>query len=89
MNDLKTGLNNPETYLLTHNRPNTYMVLIFTDIKKAQIYKMPYRDSPHHEMEIVMSFDYLHVFGPDENNKDGIFLFEYEKKLCSCGRKII
>ena len=25
-----------------------------------------------------MSFDYLHVFGPDENNKDGYFLFEIE-----------
>ena len=23
-----------------------------------------------------MSFDYLHVFGPDKNNKDGDFLFE-------------
>ena len=40
MNDLKTpGLNNPETYVLTHNRFNTYIVLIFTDLKKAQIYK--------------------------------------------------
>ena len=56
------------------------MVLFFTDLKKAQIYKMPYRDSPHHEIEIVMSFDYLHVFGPDENNKDGNFLFEIENK---------
>ena len=27
-----------------------------------------------------MSFDYLHVFGPDENNKDGNFLFEIEDK---------
>ena len=39
------GLNNPETYVLTHNRFNTYMVLIFTDLKKAQVYKIPYRDS--------------------------------------------
>ena len=30
MNDLKTpGLNNPETYVLTHNRFNTYLVLSF------------------------------------------------------------
>ena len=56
------------------------MVLLFTDLKKAQIYKMPYRDSPHHEIETIMSFDYLHVFGPDENNKDGNFLFEIENK---------
>ena len=27
-----------------------------------------------------MSFDYLHVFGPDENNKDGNFLIEIEDK---------
>ena len=41
MNDLKTrGLNHPETYVLTHNRFNTYMVLIFSDLKKAQIYKI-------------------------------------------------
>ena len=81
MNDLKTpGLNNPETYVLTHNRFNTYIVLIFTDLKKAQIYKMLYRNSPHQEIEKVMDFDYLHLFGPDENNKDGNFLFEIEKR---------
>ena len=81
MNDLKTpGLNNPETYLLTHNRFNTYIVLIFTDLKKAQIYKMPYRNGPHQEIEKVMCLDYLHLFGPDENNKDGNFLFEIEKR---------
>ena len=54
------GLSNPETYVLTHNRFNTYIVLLFTDLNKSQIYKMPYRDSPHHENEILMSFDYLH-----------------------------
>ena len=76
MNELKTlGLNNPETYVLTHNRFNTYMVLNFSDLKQAQIYKIPYRNS-HQEIEKVMSFDYLHIFGPDENNKDGSFLFE-------------
>ena len=81
MNDLTSpGLNNPETYVLTHNRINTYIVLIFTDLKKAQIYKMPYRNSPHQEIEKVMGFDYLHLFGPNENNKDGNFLFEIEKR---------
>ena len=50
MNDLKTpGLNNPETYVLSHNRINTFIVLIFTDLKKAQIYKMSYRNRPHQE----------------------------------------
>ena len=54
VHDIKTpGLSNPETYVLTHNRFNTYLVLIVSDLCKTQIYKMPYRDSPHHEIEIV------------------------------------
>ena len=90
MNDLKTpGLNNPETYVLTHNRFITYIVLIFTDLKKAQIYKMLYRNSPHQEIVKVMSFDYLHLFGPDEDNKDGNFLFEIEdKKFVHVGKSV-
>ena len=52
----------------------------FGDLKKAQIYKIPYRNSPHQEIETFMSFDYLLVFGPDEYNKDGNFLFEIEDK---------
>ena len=33
MNDIKTpGLNNPETYVLTHNRFKNYMVVVFTDL---------------------------------------------------------
>ena len=80
---------NPETYVLTHNRFNTYMVLVFSDLKKAQIYKIPYRNSPHQENEIVMSFDYQHVFGPDENNKDGNFLFEIgDKSYIHVGEKL-
>ena len=78
--DKTPGLNNPETYVLTHNRFNNYMVLIFSDLKKAQIHKIPHRNIPHQEIEVVMSFDYLHVFGLDENNKNGIFLFKIEDK---------
>ena len=45
VHNIKTaGLKNPESYVLTHNRFKTYMVLIFSDINKAQIYKIPYRD---------------------------------------------
>ena len=44
-------LKNSETVVLTGNCFNFYMVLIFSDLNKAQIYKMPYRDSPHHEIE--------------------------------------
>ena len=90
MNELKTpGLNNPETYVLTHNRFITYMILIFSDLKKAQIFEISYRNSPHQEIEKVMSFDYLHVFGPDENNKDGNFLFEIgDKKYIHVSEKL-
>ena len=30
------GLKNPETFVLTHNRFNTYMVLTLSDLKTAQ-----------------------------------------------------
>ena len=84
------GLNNPETYVLTHNRFNTYMVLIFSDSNKAQIYRIPYRNSPHQEIEILMSFDYLHLFGPDGKAADGNFLFEIEpKNYIHVGEKVI
>ena len=39
--DKTPRLNNPETYALTHNRFTTYLVLVFSDLNKAQIYKMP------------------------------------------------
>ena len=69
--DLKTpGLNIPETNVIRHNRFNNYMVLIFTDLKKAQIYKTPYRKSPHQEIQILMRFDYLHLFRPNEHSED-------------------
>ena len=80
-------MNNPESYVLTDNRFNNYMGLIFTDLKKAQIYKMPYRNSPHHEIEILMSFDYLRLFRPNEHNEN--FLFEIEdKKYTHVGHKL-
>ena len=99
MNDnLKTpGLNNPETYVLTHDRFNNYMVLIFTDLKKAQIYKTPYRNSPHQEIEILKSSDYLHLFRPNEHTEDyhirkpndENFLFIVEdKKYIHVGEKL-
>ena len=91
--DIKTpGFNNPETYVLTHN---THLVLIFSNLNKAQIYKKPYRDSPYHEIEIVMSFNYLNVFKPNEdyvirkpNNEK--FLFEIgDEKYIYVGEKVI
>ena len=50
---------------------------------------MPYRNSSHQKIEIVKSFDYLHVFGLGENNKDGNFLFEIgDKKYVHVGEKL-
>ena len=80
------GLNNPESYVLTHNTFNTNMDLLFSDLNKAQIYKMPYRDGPHQEIEILMTFDYLNVFKPNNEN----FLFEIgEKNYIYVGEKVI
>ena len=53
----RLGLNNNINYVLTHNPLNTYMVLIFNDSNKAQIYIMPNIDSPHDWIEIVMRFN--------------------------------
>ena len=49
---------------------------------------MPYRDSPHHEIEMLMSFDYLNLFRPKEHTEDyhirkpnnANFLFKIEDK---------
>ena len=43
MNDkiITPRLSNPESYVLKHARFNTYMVPLLTDLKKAQIYKIP------------------------------------------------
>ena len=68
--DETPGLNNPETYVFTHNRFNTYLVLKFIDINKAQIYKKPFRNNPHHEIGILMSFKYLNFFKPSEHTDD-------------------
>ena len=91
MNELKApGLNNPETYVITHNRFNTYMVLIFDDLNKAQIYKMPYRDGPYQEIEKIMSFDYKLVFGDNNYDKIGNILFVVEdKKFIHVGKDVI
>ena len=83
--------------MLTHKSFNTYLVLIFTDLNKTQIYKMPYGNSPHQEVEILMSFDYLNLFKLNEHNEDYLigkpnnekFLFEIEdKKYVHLGEKL-
>ena len=73
------------------------MVLIFSDLNKTQIYKTPYRESPHQEIEILMSFDYLNVFRPNEHGpdyhirepNDAIFLFKIDdRKYVYVGEKL-
>ena len=87
ISDLKTpGLINPEIYVLKHNTLNNYMVINFTDLKKAQIYKIPYRNSPHQENDIFMSFDYLHLFRPKKDEKyihmgEKLFSFETNDEI--------
>ena len=71
VHNIKTpGLNNTETHVLTHKRFNTCWVLIFSDLNKAQIQKLLYRNSPYQEIERVMSFDYLNVFKRNEHTED-------------------
>ena len=99
VHDIETpGLNNPETHVLTHNGFNTYLVLIFSDLNQAQIYKKPYRDSPHHEIQLLMSFNYLIMFRRNEHTEDyhirkpndENFLFEIgDKKYACVGDKVV
>ena len=74
--------------MVTQNRFITYMVLLFSDINEAQFYKIPYRNSPHQKTEILLSFDYLRLFRPNERSpdyhirkpNDENFLFKTEDK---------
>ena len=34
---------------------------------------MPYKDSPHHETEIVTKFNYLNLLKPNEHKEDYLF----------------
>ena len=91
-------LNNPKTCVLTHNRFNTHLVLIFSELNKTENYKTLCRVSLNEEIEIVMSFKYLNVFKPKEHREDHhirkpndeIFLFEIgDKKYIYVGEKVI
>ena len=64
------GLSKLETYVLTHNRFNTYLVSIFSDLNEAQIYKMVCRVSSHDEIEMLLNFKYLKIFKPHEHTLD-------------------
>ena len=64
------GYNNPETHVSTDNRFRTHFVLIFSDLSKAQTYKNSYKYSPYHKIEILISFNYLSLFEPNEHTED-------------------
>ena len=62
------------------------------------IYKTPYKDSPHQEIEILMSFIFLKLFKPNEHTEDycirkpndETFLFELrDKNYIYVGEKVI
>ena len=91
-------LNHPETYVLTQNRFNTYLNFNFTDLGKAQIYKVLYRDCSYLQFGIPMSFNYLNSFKPNEHTEyyynkkpnDGNFVFENEdEKYVQIGESLV
>ena len=65
-----TWKNNHEIQTLADNRFKSYMVLIFSDSNKAQIYKKPHRDSVHPEIGIQMNFKNLNLFQQYEHTED-------------------
>ena len=82
------GLDNSESYVLTYNRFSTYLVINFSNLNTAQIFKTPYRNSPHLEIELLMKFTCLTLFEPNEHSaeyynrgpNDKTLLFENEDK---------
>ena len=64
------GLDNPEFFMVKHNGFITYLCLIFTNLNEAQSYEIPYRDSPQHEIEKIMSLKFLETFKPNENSEE-------------------
>ena len=57
-------MNNPQTYLLSHNRFIDYLVLIFVDKKKAQIYTFPNGVDEHDIIKLNIDFQYKRLFRP-------------------------
>ena len=92
------GLDIPETFVLTNNRFKNFLVLIYSDLRKAHFLKIPYRNNPYHEIEILRSFKQLNLFIPNEHTEDYFnqgpndknFLFEIEdRKFVYVGEKLL
>ena len=60
-------MNNPELYLLSHNRFIDYLVLIFVDRKKAQIYTFPNRVDEHDISKLIIDFQNKRLFRPNKH----------------------
>ena len=96
---LKTPIrsNNPELYLISHNRFVDYLVLIFVKIKKAQIYTYPNRVDEYDTIKLIIKFDYKRLFRPNKHlehyhvtkPEDKKFLFKInDKKYLHVGESI-
>ena len=81
-------MNNPETYLLSHNRFIDYLVLIFAAKKKTQIYSFPNRSDEYDIIKLTIDFQYKRLFKPNKHlhryyigtPKDENFLFKIGDK---------
>ena len=89
--------NNPETYLLSHDGFIDYLVLIFVDKKRAQIYTFPSRIDEHDIIKLIIDFQYKRLFRPNKHleryhirtPKHEYFLFKIgDKKYLHVGESI-
>ena len=55
---------------MTRNRFNTYLVVIFTNENRAQVYKMVCKDIPKNEFELVMTFNFINLFRPKDHKEE-------------------
>ena len=63
------------------------MVLFFSDLNKAQVYKMRYRYSSHHKIKKLMGFNYSKLFNTIGNKS---FVLKNEnKEYIYVGEKVI
>ena len=90
-------MNNPELYLLSHNRFFDHLVLIFVDEKKAHIYTFPNRVDEHDVNKLIIDFQYKRLYRPNKHleryhigtPKHEIFLFKIgDKKYLHVGESI-
>ena len=83
--------------MLSHNRFFDYLVLIFVEKKKAQIYTFPNRVYEHDVIKLIIDFQYKRLFRPNKHleryhitkPQDESFLFKIgDKKYLYVGESI-